>query len=36
MAFLKAIARLLFRSPSTEQPPATSERQEQQGVTILG
>mgnify|MGYP006278425739 CR=1 FL=1 len=36
MAFLKAIARLLFRAPSTDQPPASSESQKQEGVTILG
>jgi hypothetical protein len=36
MAFFKAIARLLFRSPSTEQPPASSEGKKQDGVTILG
>jgi hypothetical protein len=36
VAFFKAIARLLFRSPSSDQSSASSEGKKQEGVTILG
>ena len=36
MAFFKAIARLLFRGPSTDQASPSSEGKKQEAVTILG